>query len=140
MRRSCFGVVTASEHSRFRPEEFEGSGARAHEDHHLPCLAMGESARELPELADLVGAFLAQCSGAEQKVLLALAERIAAEQYRTWAEKAGADDRDGLLDAAVREERVAAALEAMTPDAAETSGALNDRFPMLAPLYRSVLQ
>jgi alkylhydroperoxidase family enzyme len=96
--------------------------------------------RDLPELADVVGAFLAQCSGADQKVLLALAERAAAEQYRRWAEQVGGEDRAGLLASADREEQVAAALEAITPNAADTAAALADRFPMLSAAYRSVLQ
>jgi alkylhydroperoxidase family enzyme len=101
---------------------------------------MGMTERELPDLASLVGAFLGQCSPAEQRVLLAGAERIAAEQYRRWAEHAGDDDRDGFLAAAEREERVADVLEKLTPDAAETARALDERFPMLPAAYRSVLQ
>jgi len=81
---------------------------------------MGATERELPDLASLVGAFLGQCSPAEQRVLLAGAERIAADQYRRWADHAGDDDRDGFLAAAEREERVADVLDKLTPDAAET--------------------
>jgi 4-carboxymuconolactone decarboxylase len=98
------------------------------------------AARELPDLPELVGAFFAQCSPTEQRVLLAGAERLAAEQYRRWAEQAADDDRDGLLAAAEREEQVAAMLEKLTPDAAATAQALEERFPMLPAAYRSMLQ
>jgi 4-carboxymuconolactone decarboxylase len=96
--------------------------------------------RELPDLADLVGTFFGQCSPTERRVLLAGAERLAAQQYRQWAEQAGDEDRDGFLAAAEREERVADVLEKLTPDAAETARALDERFPMLPVAYRSMLQ
>jgi len=101
---------------------------------------MGTSDRELPDLADLVGTFFGQCSPAERRLLLAGAERLAAGQYRRWAEHAGDEDRDGFLAAAEREERVADVLEKLTPDAAETARALDERFPMLPAAYRSMLQ
>jgi 4-carboxymuconolactone decarboxylase len=98
------------------------------------------AARALPDLPELVGTFFAQCTPAEQRVLLAGAERLAADQYRRWAEQAADDDRDGLLAAAEREEQVAAVLEKLTPDAAATAPALAGRFPMLPVAYRSMLQ
>jgi alkylhydroperoxidase family enzyme len=100
---------------------------------------MGGAQRELPELAEVVGTFLAQCSTMEQKTLLAMAERMAAEQYREWAAHAVDEDRDGLIAAAEREEQVAAVLEKLTPDAAETARVLEERFPMLPASYRAVL-
>jgi 4-carboxymuconolactone decarboxylase len=101
---------------------------------------MGTAERKLPDVADVVGAFLSQCSPPERRVLLARAERIAAEQYRRWAEHAADEERDGLLAAADREERVAAVLEKVTRDAAETAPALEDRSVLLAAAYGSVLQ
>src|SRR5215210_7984030 len=101
---------------------------------------MAATDRELPDLASLVGAFLGLCSPKEQRVLVAGAERLAAEQYRRWAEQADDNDRDGFLAAAQREERVADVLEKSTPDAAETARALDERFPMLPEAYRSMLQ
>jgi 4-carboxymuconolactone decarboxylase len=101
---------------------------------------MAASERELPDLAELVGVFLSQCSPSEQRLLLGGAERIAAEQYRRWAEQGADDDRDGLLAAAEREEQVAAVLEKLTPGAAETARALEERLTTLSSLYRSFLQ
>lgn len=101
---------------------------------------MGTPERELPDLAHLVGTFLGQCSPTEQQVLVAGAERIAAEQYRRWAEQAADEDQDAFLAAAEREERVADVLERLTPGATATARALDDRFPMLPAAYRSVLQ
>jgi 4-carboxymuconolactone decarboxylase len=96
--------------------------------------------RELPDLAALVGTFFSQCSHSEQRVLLASAERLAADQYRRWTEQTGGEGRDEFLAAAAREEQVAAVLEKLTPGAAETARALEDRFPMLPAAYRSVLE
>jgi 4-carboxymuconolactone decarboxylase len=101
---------------------------------------MGATERELPDLADLVGTFLGQCSPTERRVLLAGAERLAAQQYRRWAERAADEDRDGFLASAEREERVAEVLEKLTPEAAKTARALDERFPMLPGAYRSLLQ
>ena len=100
---------------------------------------MAATARDLPDLAELVGAFLSQCSPSEQRLLLAGAERIAAEQYRRWAERSVDDDRDGLIAAAEREEQVATVLEKLMPDAAETARALEERLTMLSSLYRSLV-
>jgi 4-carboxymuconolactone decarboxylase len=101
---------------------------------------MSARARELPDLAEIVGAFLSECSPTQQRLLLAGAERMAAEQYHRWAEGAADDDRRELIAAAEREEQVAAVLEKLTSDATETARALEDRIPALSTVYRSVLQ
>jgi 4-carboxymuconolactone decarboxylase len=101
---------------------------------------MSATGRELPDLAALVGTFFNQCSPTERRVLLAGAERLAAEQYRRWMEQAGGEARDAFAAAAAREEQVAAVLEKLTPGAPETARALADRFPMLPAAYRSVLE
>lgn len=101
---------------------------------------MSARERELPDLADIVGAFLRECSPSEQRLILAGAERMAAQQYRRWAERAEGDDHDGLLAAAECEEQVAAVLEKLTPDATETARALGERIPTISAVYRSVLQ
>jgi len=67
---------------------------------------------DLPDLGRLVAPLFAQCTApGEDRLLLARLERLAAGQYRRWAEQAGAEHRHGMLDAALREEEVAAAIE-----------------------------
>jgi 4-carboxymuconolactone decarboxylase len=101
---------------------------------------MGATARDLPDLAEVVGALFGGCSPTEQRVLLAGAERLAAEQYRRWAEDADGDHRDGLIAAAAREEQVADAIEKLTPGAAEIAPTLEDRLALLRVAYGAVLQ
>jgi alkylhydroperoxidase family enzyme len=101
---------------------------------------MGPVKRNLPDVADVVGAILSQCSPPERRLLLARAERLAAGQYRRWAERAADEERDGLLAAAVREEEVAAVLEKTTRDTGASAPALEDRLRLLGAVYGAVLQ
>jgi hypothetical protein len=92
------------------------------------------------ELRGLAGALFAQCPQEQHQVLLAVLERVAADQYRRWAEEVGDPHRAGMLDCARREEEVAAVLEGQAPDAVETARALMERFPDLPARYRSLLE
>lgn len=79
---------------------------------------------------------------AEEEIPMAVAmiERIAAQQYRAWAD--GADDpieRAGLIACADREDEIAAFIESIDPDAASRVAELNARFPDLQERYDSVL-
>ena len=92
------------------------------------------------ELRGLAGALFAQCPQGQHRVLLAVLERVAADQYRRWAEQVGDPHRAGMLDCARREEEVAAALEGQAPEAVATARAVMERFPDLPTRYRSLLE
>src|SRR5580765_7050879 len=77
--------------------------------------------RELPNIAGIFGPILQRLPAAERPLLIAVAERLAAERYRGWA--AAASDpawRAALLACAAREEDIARRVEALYPDAAAT--------------------
>jgi len=77
--------------------------------------------RELPNIAEIVGPILQRLPAAERPLLIAVAERLAAERYRGWA--AAASDaawRAALLACAAREDDIARRVEALYPDAAAT--------------------
>jgi hypothetical protein len=91
------------------------------------------------DLVRLAGELFAQCPETEHRVLLAVLERAAADQYRRWAEEVGDAHRAGMLDCARREKDVAAVLEGQAPDALETARALMGRLPDLPARYRTLL-
>lgn len=91
------------------------------------------------DLVALAGDLFAQCPEAQHRVLLAVLERAAAEQYRRWADEVGDQHRAGILDCARREEEVAAVLEAHASAADGTAQAVHGRFPDLASRYAALL-
>jgi hypothetical protein len=65
-------------------------------------------------------------------LLIAYAERLAAERYRGWAGQVhDTAQRAGLLACAAREEEIAARIESLYPDAAAAQRALLDANPDL---------
>lgn len=92
------------------------------------------------ELRGLAAALFAQCPETEHRVLLAVLERVAADQYRRWADEVGDEHRAGILECAAREEKVAEVLEAAAPNATATAAALGERFPDLGARYAALLE
>ncbi len=81
-----------------------------------------------------------RAAGDEQKVLLALLERLAAEQYRVWARESRDFEVKRLLnDAAMREDRNADTIERCVPRASWTELVLASRVPTPAEIYRGLL-
>jgi hypothetical protein len=79
------------------------------------------STPELPNIADLVGPLLQSVAREERPLLIAIAERMAAERYREWAEAVKSDSlRSELRACADREEDIASRVEGLFPDAAAT--------------------
>ena len=74
----------------------------------------------LPDLAEVLGRVLQRVPLAEQPLLVALAERLAAERYRGWAEEDPAHAA-GLLACAAREEEIARRVEGLYPDHESTT-------------------
>jgi hypothetical protein len=91
------------------------------------------------ELRGLAAALFAQCPQEQHWVLLAMLERVAADQYRRWADEVGDEHRTGILACAAREEQVADVLEAAAPNATATAAALGERFPDLGARYAALL-
>ena len=100
---------------------------------------MTTQSRSLPNVAEILGPLLARVPPARQPLLLAIAERLAAERYRGWAADAGyAAHRASLLACAEREERIAATAEALTPEPDKVQQELLAQNPDLAEINRSV--
>ena len=95
--------------------------------------------RELPDIAQIFGPILQRLAPAEQPLLVAIAERLAADRDRGWAAAAsGAAWRAALLGCAAREEDIARRVEALSPDAAATQRRILAANPDLEELNRSV--
>jgi len=76
-------------------------------------------ARRLPRVAEVLAPILARVRREQQPLLIAIAERMAAERYRGWAGEAELlPHRNELLACAVREEEIARRIEALFPNAA----------------------
>lgn len=94
---------------------------------------------QLPDLAEVFGRVLMRVPRARQPLLVAIAERLAAERYRGWASEAAEPARRrGLLACAEREDRIADRVEALFHDAASIQHALLIEHPDLEELNRSV--
>ena len=69
-------------------------------------------------MAEIVGTAIGKYVPEEQRLVAALAERIAASRYRAWAETIGDEDhRSTLQRCAEREEEIAQRVESLHPNA-----------------------
>ncbi len=97
------------------------------------------STAELPNIADLVGPLLQSVAREERPLLIAIAERMAAERYRQWAEAVESGPlRSELRACADREEEIASRVEALHPGAAATQAELLANQPDLRDVNRSI--
>jgi catechol 2,3-dioxygenase-like lactoylglutathione lyase family enzyme len=93
----------------------------------------------LPNLAEVLTPLFARVAEAEQPLLLALAERLAADRYRRWAaEPALAAHRSTLLACAGREDEIARRAEALFPRAEATQREILAKNPDLTEINRDV--
>ena len=100
---------------------------------------MTTQSRNIPNVAEILGPLLARVPPARQPLLLAIAERLAAERYRGWAADAGcAAHRASLLACAEREERIAATVEALSRDAEKAKQEILAQNPDLSEINRSI--
>jgi hypothetical protein len=93
---------------------------------------MSEARAALPDIGAILGPLLARVAADERPLMLALAERLAAERYRGWA--ARVDDpavAEGLRRCAAREDEIAARVEAAFADAAAVQARLRAAHPDL---------
>jgi len=93
----------------------------------------------LPNLGDVFAQLLARVEGAQRPLLIAIAERLAAERYRGWSkEPEMAAHAAALRACAEREEAIAGRVEALFPDAAALQRKLLAQHPDLADVNRAV--
>ena len=98
-------------------------------------------ARELPDVAAILGPLLGRVEAERRPLLLAIAERMAAERYRRWAEEMGDDARrEELRSCADREEEIAARIESLYPDAGTVQREIVSANPDLEEINRSVFE
>lgn len=94
---------------------------------------------ELPDVGEVLGRVLVTVPREQQPLLIALAERLAAERYRGWAgESAVTLQRDALLACAAREEDIARRIEDLYPGAAAQQRQLIEKNPELEEINRSL--
>src|SRR5262249_33144506 len=94
---------------------------------------------DLPDIGGVLGAILARVPRAQQPLLIALAERLAAERYRGWARQAADGPRKaGLLACADREEDIARRVEALCPAPDATQRDILAANPDLLEVNRSL--
>jgi hypothetical protein len=73
---------------------------------------------DLPNVAEVLSAVLQRIPRDQQPLLIAYAERLAAERYRAWAkDPANAPWKGELLACASREEEIASRIEGLHPEA-----------------------
>lgn len=95
--------------------------------------------RELPNVAAILGPVLARVSPADQPLLLAMAERMAAERYRRWADEVDdAGVRAGLIACAAREDEIADRVESVFPDATAVQQRIAAALPDLPAINRDL--
>jgi hypothetical protein len=98
-----------------------------------------DSHAELPNIALVLGELLQRVPPAQQALLIAYAERLAAVRYRDWSEAPEVAQRRADLHAcAAREEEIASRIEGMFPDAAAVQAAIVKSNPDLLEINRTL--
>jgi hypothetical protein len=93
----------------------------------------------LPDVAAILRPILASVPAEERPLLLAIAERLAAERYRGWAAASDAPERRaGLLACAAREDEIAGRIEAVFPDAAAVQARLGAAHPEVVTVAKEL--
>ena len=94
---------------------------------------------DLPDVARILGPLLQRAPAAQQPILLAAAERLAAQRYRVWAAATDdAEDKAGLLACAAREEAIASRAESLDANAADIQAELMASNPDLAEINETI--
>ncbi len=94
---------------------------------------------ELPDLAEILGGVLERVPREQRPLLVAIAERMAAQRYRDWAAQPSYDaHRSQLFACAQREEEIADRIESLYPDAAAVRREILDKNPDVEEINRSL--
>ena len=100
---------------------------------------MASTDSAIPNIGELLGPLLERLDPAHRPLFLALAERRAADRYRTWANATqDATQRDQLLACADREEEIAHQVESLNPDAEAIQRDIREKNPVLEDINRSI--
>lgn len=100
---------------------------------------MPEPSAAVPNVAELLGRVLQRVAEPQRPLLVALAERLAAERYRGWAKLADLPERcSRLLACADREEEIARRVEALHPDASSEQRRILEANPDLEETNREI--
>jgi len=95
----------------------------------------------LPNVADILAPILARVPRELQPLLLAIAERMAADRYRFWASQmTDLQQRADLLECATREEEIAKRIEKLYPDASTSVAEIRGKSPDLVEINRNVFE
>ncbi len=92
---------------------------------------------ELPDVAELLRPLLERVTRERRPLLIALAERMAAERYREWARDDPAHESE-LLACAAREEEIATRIEALFKDAETIQREILEKNPELRDVSRTI--
>ena len=99
----------------------------------------GRERNDLPDLTETLARLLARVPPEERPLLIAIAERLAAERYRRWAnESTDASRKAELLACARREEEIAGRIEALYPGAAAIQRDIRGKNPDLDEFNRAI--
>src|SRR5438270_2261949 len=94
---------------------------------------------DLPDVAQVIAPVLERVSAEQRPLLIALAERLAADRYRGWASQStDPARRTRLLGCADREEEIARRVEGLYPDADRIQRDIVARNPDLEALNRAL--
>jgi len=93
---------------------------------------------KLPSVGDVLAPILARVAVEKRPLLIAAAERMAAQRYRGWARDAAADRKAGLEACADREEEIARRVESLFTDAGSLQRDVVAAVPELAEVNRSL--
>ncbi len=97
------------------------------------------ASEDLPDVGQVLAPILARVSVEQRPLLIALAERMAADRYRGWASQStDPTRRERLLACADREEDIARRVEALYPDADRIQRDLVARHPGLEDVDRTL--
>ena len=100
---------------------------------------MSPSGGQLPDIGKALQPILQRVAPAERPLLIAVAERLAAERYRGWASQtAESVRRERLLACAAREEDIARRVEALHAEAALIQARIVGDNPELSDVNRSL--
>ena len=94
---------------------------------------------KLPSIGDVLAPILARVAIEKRPLLIAVAERMAADRYRGWArDTADANRQAGLQACAGREEEIARRVESLFTDARSLQRQLTAALPDLAEVNQSL--
>ena len=100
-----------------------------------------DDASKLPSVGEVLAPVLMRIPREQQPLLIALAERLAAERYRGWAALPGYEaHRNYLLACADREEEIARRIESLHPNAEAAQAKLRAKVPELEVINRTLFE